>query len=161
MKIIPCQGSANKNVFGRCPQRDCGRVVIGKTDGAKNLCMRVFELDPGTYTGKHAHEWEHEVFVHSGKGSILRNGKWATFATGSVIFIPGGGELAPKRWERASDVRLRHPDRSSGNVAELRVPRGTRERGNPFFPLSEAGEDEPVIGNKMASPSDGGGAGWG
>jgi quercetin dioxygenase-like cupin family protein len=92
MKIIHYKEAEVKTYSGNAPIGVTGRVPIGKDDGAKNLCMRVFELEPGTYTGRHAHDWEHEVFVHSGKGSILREGKWVPFVTGSVIFIPGGEE---------------------------------------------------------------------
>ena len=69
-----------------------GRVVIGQADGAKKFCMRVFQISAGGVTGKHAHEWEHEVFVHSGEGAILRGGKWAPLSAGSVVFIPGNEE---------------------------------------------------------------------
>ncbi len=92
MKIIHYKESEVKTYSGNAPKGVAGRVVIGKDDGAKDLCMRVFELEPGAYTGKHAHEWEHTVFVHSGKGSILRDGKWTPFDAESVIFIPGGEE---------------------------------------------------------------------
>lgn len=92
MKIIHYKEAEIQTYGGNAPKGVAGRVVIGKADGAKDLCMRVFELEPGTYTGKHAHEWEHEVFVHSGRGSILRNGKWAPFEAGSVIFIAEGEE---------------------------------------------------------------------
>jgi quercetin dioxygenase-like cupin family protein len=92
MKIIHYKEVEVKTYSGNAPTGVAGRVVIGKDDGAKDLCMRVFELEPGAYTGKHAHEWEHEVFVHSGKGSILRDGKWTPFAAESAIFIPGGEE---------------------------------------------------------------------
>jgi len=66
-----------------------GRVVIGKADGAANFCMRVFELPKGTVSHFHTHAHEHEVFVHSGKGEILCDGKWLPVEAGSVIFIPG------------------------------------------------------------------------
>ena len=69
-----------------------GRVVIGKADGADNFCMRVFELPKGTVSHFHAHDWEHEVFIHSGKGEALCDGKWVPVETGHVIFIPGGEE---------------------------------------------------------------------
>jgi quercetin dioxygenase-like cupin family protein len=66
-----------------------GRVVIGKADGADNFYMRVFELAKGTVSHRHTHEWEHEVFVHSGKGDVLCDGSWIPVKAGSVIFIPG------------------------------------------------------------------------
>ena len=69
-----------------------GRVVIGKADGADNFCMRVFELPKDTVSHFHSHEFEHEVFIHSGKGEVLCDGKWLPVETGSVIFIPGNEE---------------------------------------------------------------------
>ena len=55
MKIIPYREAEAKNYPSKVAKGATGRVVIGKADGAKDLCMRVFELEPGTYTGKHAH----------------------------------------------------------------------------------------------------------
>ena len=91
MKIIHYKEAEVKTYLGNAPKGITGRVVIGKDDGAKDLCMRVFELEPGTYTGKHAHEWEHEVFVHSGKGSILRDGNGRRLPPG-VSFLSREGK---------------------------------------------------------------------
>jgi quercetin dioxygenase-like cupin family protein len=69
-----------------------GRVVIGKEDGAENFCMRVFELSKDGYSPKHSHDWEHEIFIHSGNGAVLNNGTWVPVEPGCVIFIPGNEE---------------------------------------------------------------------
>ncbi|MFH0977066.1 MAG: cupin domain-containing protein [Spirochaetota bacterium] len=69
-----------------------GRVIIGKSDGAGNFCMRVFEIAPGGFTRRHAHDWEHEMFVHSGKGEIYNNGQWHNFKTGDTVFMPSDEE---------------------------------------------------------------------
>ena len=69
-----------------------GRVVIGKDDHADNFCMRVFTLAPGGFTPRHSHDWEHEIFVHSGKGQVFRDGEWQNLTSGTVVFIPGGEE---------------------------------------------------------------------
>ncbi len=92
MKIIQYKEAEIKTYPGDTGKGTVGRVVIGKADGANKFCMRVFELAPGVHTSKHAHDWEHEVFVHAGRGGILRNGEWASFEAGTVIFIPGGEE---------------------------------------------------------------------
>lgn len=68
------------------------RVVIGKGDGAQNFCMRVFEIAPGGHTPKHSHEWEHEMFIHSGQGEVFGNGQWQPLQPGKVVFIPGNEE---------------------------------------------------------------------
>ena len=67
-------------------------LVIGKSDGANNFCMRFFELSEGGYTPKHYHEWEHEIIIHSGKGEVLSQDKWIPVTKGHVIFIPGNEE---------------------------------------------------------------------
>lgn len=69
-----------------------GRVVIGKDDGASHFCMRVFELSEGGYSPRHTHEWEHEIFIHSGDGEVYNNGKWSKISKGFIIFIPGNEE---------------------------------------------------------------------
>ena len=69
-----------------------GRVVVGKDDGANNFCMRIFEIAQGGNTPKHAHPWEHEMFIHAGVGEIYGNGKWNKIQPGTVIFMPPNEE---------------------------------------------------------------------
>ncbi|GFK92672.1 hypothetical protein NNJEOMEG_00498 [Fundidesulfovibrio magnetotacticus] len=69
-----------------------GRVLIGKDDGAGHFCMRLFEIEPGGYTPRHSHDWEHEMFFHQGEGEVLGNGAWNAVRPGSVIYMPGGEE---------------------------------------------------------------------
>ncbi|MFH2060181.1 MAG: cupin domain-containing protein [Pseudomonadota bacterium] len=64
------------------------RVMIGKEDGADNFCMRVFEMEKNGYTPKHSHDWEHEIFVHTGNGEAFIDGSWYPVSAGSTIFIP-------------------------------------------------------------------------
>ena len=66
-----------------------GRVLIGKADGAQNFCMRVFELEKEGYTPRHAHEWEHEIFFHSGEGEVFLGGEWNRVSPGTAVLIPG------------------------------------------------------------------------
>ncbi len=68
------------------------RVLIGKNDGADNFCMRVFEIAKDGYTPKHAHEWEHEIFVHKGRGEVYNNGEFTPIEPGISLFIPGNEE---------------------------------------------------------------------
>jgi quercetin dioxygenase-like cupin family protein len=68
------------------------RVVIGKADGAPNFCMRVFEIAPGGHTPRHAHAWEHEMFVHAGAGEVFGNGRWQPLQAGQAVFNPGNEE---------------------------------------------------------------------
>ena len=92
MKIIPY--SAVKPTLYERPDAKgiAGRVVIGKKDNANSFCMRVFEIAPGGHSVMHSHEWEHEVFVHSGEGEVYGNGQWYPVKAGNVVFIPGNEE---------------------------------------------------------------------
>ena len=68
------------------------RVVIGKADGADNFWKRVFDIAPGGHTPEHSHDWEHEMFVHSGVGEVYGNGQWNSVKYGNVLFIPRNEE---------------------------------------------------------------------
>jgi quercetin dioxygenase-like cupin family protein len=92
MKIIHYSEAEAKKYPSEQAKGATGRVVIGQADGASKFCMRVFEIAKEGITGKHAHEWEHEVFVHAGKGAILKGGKWVSLSMGSVVFIPRNEE---------------------------------------------------------------------
>jgi quercetin dioxygenase-like cupin family protein len=84
---------AEHRVFDSGPAKGVkGRVVIGLADGAERFCMRVFELAPGGHTPRHTHDWEHEVFVHSGTGVVFKNDDWVQVRSGDAIFIPGNEE---------------------------------------------------------------------
>ncbi|MEA2060376.1 MAG: cupin domain-containing protein [Thermodesulfobacteriota bacterium] len=65
-----------------------GRVLIGKDDGAFNFCMRLFEIEENGHTPMHTHEWEHEIFIHSGQGEVLCRDKWVPVSKGTALFIP-------------------------------------------------------------------------
>ncbi len=92
MKIINYTEAETHIINNDIAQGVTGRVVIGKDDGAKNFCMRIFTLAPGGFTPKHSHDWEHEILVHAGKGMIFKEGEWLEVVSGSVIFIPGNEE---------------------------------------------------------------------
>ncbi len=65
-----------------------GRIMLGKEDGANNFCMRVFEMGKDGYTPKHSHDWEHEVFVHTGTGEVFIEDTWYPLSAGSAVFVP-------------------------------------------------------------------------
>jgi quercetin dioxygenase-like cupin family protein len=63
------------------------REVITADDGAPNFCMRVFEVEPGSSTPSHSHDWEHEVFVLAGEGVVQGAKGETTIGRGSVVFV--------------------------------------------------------------------------
>jgi len=92
MKIVHYSREESKSFDGGAARGVKGRVVVGKADGAPNFCMRVFELAPGGHTPRHVHEWEHEIFVHGGRGAVFHDGEWTPVAPGDAVFVPPGEE---------------------------------------------------------------------
>ena len=70
------------------------RVLMGDNVGAPTFTTRHFEVAPGGHTPFHAHPWEHEVFVLSGKGKVLRKGGETEVGPGSFVFVPPDEEHA-------------------------------------------------------------------
>ena len=92
MKIINYTSVTPTNFDSDQVTAVAGRVVVGKNDGANNFCMRIFEIGLGGNTPKHAHDWEHEMFIHAGVGEIFGNSQWNPVKPGTVIFMPPNEE---------------------------------------------------------------------
>jgi len=67
-------------------------VMVGREDGVPNFALRSFEVDPGGHTPKHSHDYEHEVYVVSGAGTVLLEGDERPIKTGDVIYVPADEE---------------------------------------------------------------------
>ena len=63
------------------------RVVIGAKENAPNFVMRVFDVKPGSSTPYHSHNWEHEVYVLSGHGTVRGESSETPLETGSVVYV--------------------------------------------------------------------------
>jgi quercetin dioxygenase-like cupin family protein len=64
------------------------RVVAGPEEGATNFVMRVLEVQPKSSTPYHSHNWEHEVFILSGRGVIKTEDGERQLSREDVVFIP-------------------------------------------------------------------------
>jgi len=64
------------------------RCLIGEGDGAPSFTMRQFEIAPGGHTPKHAHGYEHEVFVLEGSGVVLDADVERPLRPGTAIYVP-------------------------------------------------------------------------
>jgi quercetin dioxygenase-like cupin family protein len=63
------------------------RWLIGKSDEAPNFAMREFEVEPGGYTPKHHHPYEHEVFVLDGEGVVIEGKVEHPLRSGDVVYV--------------------------------------------------------------------------
>ncbi len=66
------------------------RDIITAGDGAPLFTMRVFEVEPGSSTPSHSHEWEHEVFILSGKGVVASEQGAIPINKEGIIFVAPG-----------------------------------------------------------------------
>lgn len=92
MKIQDYKDSPSHKINSETVKGVEERVVIGKEDKAENFCMRVFTVEPGGFTPRHSHDWEHEVFVHSGRGQVYKEGEWHFIEAGTAVFVPANEE---------------------------------------------------------------------
>lgn len=80
------------------------RWLIGSDDQAPNFAMRQFEVAPGGFTPRHAHPYEHEVFVLEGEGRVLQDDQPRPIGPGSVVLV-GSNEL--HQFVNSGDTPLR------------------------------------------------------
>jgi quercetin dioxygenase-like cupin family protein len=66
------------------------RRVISDVDGATEFTMDVFEIEPGGHSAFHVHDWEHQIFVLGGQGTLVGSDASVPFAPGDVIYIAPG-----------------------------------------------------------------------
>lgn len=67
-------------------------VMVGREDGAPTFALRQFRVDAGGNTPRHAHDYEHEVFIVSGGGTVLLGGEERPVRGGDVIYVPADAE---------------------------------------------------------------------
>lgn len=63
-------------------------IMVGREHGAPNFALRQFRVAPGGHTPRHSHDYEHEVFVVSGKGTLFLHGKEHPIRGGDVLLVP-------------------------------------------------------------------------
>ncbi|MBU0741847.1 cupin domain-containing protein [bacterium] len=67
------------------------QLVLGDADGVPAYSVRVFTLEPGGFTPRHAHASEHLNYVIAGRGELVDpDGAPRELATGDFAFVPPG-----------------------------------------------------------------------
>ena len=64
------------------------RMLIGPEQNAPTFHMRHFEVAPGGHTPHHHHDYEHEVLILKGTGTVRSAQGDRAFKPGDVIFMP-------------------------------------------------------------------------
>lgn len=68
------------------------RVLVSPDEGWDGWVMRLFDVEPGGHTPKHAHDWPHINFVASGRGVLFLDGEDHALEAGSYAYVPSGHE---------------------------------------------------------------------
>jgi quercetin dioxygenase-like cupin family protein len=76
-------------------------MMVGREHGAPNFSLRQFRVEPGGNTPRHSHDYEHEVFIVSGSGTVLLEGIERQVRAGDVVFVPADQEHQFRADERS------------------------------------------------------------
>ncbi len=68
------------------------QVLVSPKEGWEGYVLRVFEVEPGGNTPRHAHPWPHINYILEGEGSLFHEGKEVTIRAGSYAYLPSGDE---------------------------------------------------------------------
>ena len=63
------------------------RWLISQATGAANFAMRMFEIAPGGHTPRHQHDYEHEIYVLEGEGTVVDGNQQHPLTAGDVIYV--------------------------------------------------------------------------
>jgi quercetin dioxygenase-like cupin family protein len=91
------------------------RVLVSPAEGWNGWVMRVFDVEPGGHTPRHAHPWPHINFIAAGAGTLHVDGEDHPLAAGAYAFVPAG---ATHQFSAAPDQALSFvcivPERGDG-----------------------------------------------
>ena len=66
------------------------RLLIHQAEGAPTFYMRQFIVAAGGHTPLHTHDWEHEVFVLAGSGTVSGEDGDKPITAGDCVYVPPG-----------------------------------------------------------------------
>lgn len=63
------------------------RIMVGRADGAPNFSLRQFAVASGGFTPRHSHNYEHEVVVTGGSGTVEYDGADHPVREGDILLV--------------------------------------------------------------------------
>ena len=63
------------------------RIMIGRKDDAPNFAMRHYTVQPGGFTPRHQHNYEHEVIITQGQALVEHDGEFHSCRAGDILMI--------------------------------------------------------------------------
>ncbi len=88
MKLKPIGEHVQNDVDLPGAKRVRMRMLVGPDEGAKIFHMRHFEVAPGGHSPHHKHDYEHEVLILKGKGTVKSEAGDRPCSPGDVVWVP-------------------------------------------------------------------------
>jgi quercetin dioxygenase-like cupin family protein len=88
MKLKPVNEHEQKDVDLEGAVGTKMRMLIGPEEQAPTFHMRQFEVAPGGHTPHHSHDFEHEVLILGGKGTVKAETGDRPCQAGDVVYVP-------------------------------------------------------------------------
>lgn len=63
------------------------QVLLGPAENVPTAVLRKFEISERGHTPAHSHNWEHEVYILQGQGTVTVEGTDHTVQPGDAIYI--------------------------------------------------------------------------
>lgn len=63
-------------------------LMVGREHGAPHFALRHFNVERDGHTPHHQHDYEHEVFIVSGTGTLHLDGSDHPLKAGDVAYVP-------------------------------------------------------------------------
>jgi len=82
------------------------KQLAGREDGAKKTALHEIRIQKGGRTSVHRHNWQHQIFVTSGRGTLTLEGRETRLKAGDVLVIARGEEHGFEQRGRAPFVFL-------------------------------------------------------
>ena len=63
-------------------------VMLGRAHGMPHFAIRQFIVEPGGHSPHHSHDYEHEVYIVAGSGTVTLGGREHPVRAGDVVYVP-------------------------------------------------------------------------
>src|SRR2546428_13385006 len=61
------------------------KQLVGKEDGAEKTALHEIRIQKGGRTSVHSHNWQHQIYVTSGQGTMNVSGRETTLEAGDIL----------------------------------------------------------------------------
>lgn len=92
MPVVPYMGISRQRIEGEDMKGVTKANVIGEQEGWENHTLRVFRVEPGGFTPRHQHDWEHVNYIIKGKGKLMIAGETREVKEHDFAFVPPNTE---------------------------------------------------------------------